>query len=437
MKTVIRPDNELTACNLEWCDRSPIAWRVVTIYTLIEEINQKNDPIVTTNILSLTNTDGVIPYSERGNQGNKAKENLTDYKVIYPNNIVANSMNILIGSVGISKYKGCVSPVYYVYRAKNNVDIRFVNYIFQTERFQQRLRQFANGILEIRLRLSSHDILHQKLALPDKHEQTRIADYLDDKVSTIDSIISEAQKSIEEYKELKQAIITEAVTKGLDENALMKDSGSPYIGVIPQRWSVDSLKRISTKTISYGVIKLFEPDDENGVKILRCSDVKDGYIDESNIRTITSSLSNQYSRTVLSAGDVVINVRGTLGGCAVIPAKMDGYNIAREVALISPNRSRFDSRFVMYSLLSENFIEYQKIFLSGAIYVGINMESLSHYKMAFPDKNGQMKIADFLDAKTNAINTLIAEKQSLIDDLQSYKKSLIYEIVTGKRKVVS
>ena len=75
--------------------------------------------------------------------------------------------------------------------------------------------------------------------------------------------------------------------------------------------------------------------------------------------------------------------------------------------------------------------------MSGAIYVGINMESLSHYKMAFPDKNGQMKIADFLDAKTNAINTLIAEKQSLIDDLQSYKKSLIYEVVTGKRKVVS
>lgn len=147
MKTVINPEKEMKDTGIEWVGLIPKNWYIRPLYACLDEINQKNSPIVTMNILSLTNTDGVIPYSERGNQGNKSKENLEDYKVVYPNTIVANSMNILIGSVGLSKYEGCVSPVYYVYSAKSQIDIRYMNYLFQTEPFQKRLRQFANGIL--------------------------------------------------------------------------------------------------------------------------------------------------------------------------------------------------------------------------------------------------------------------------------------------------
>lgn len=114
MKTVINPEKEMKDTGIEWVGLIPKNWYIRPLYACLDEINQKNSPIVTMNILSLTNTDGVIPYSERGNQGNKSKENLEDYKVVYPNTIVANSMNILIGSVGLSKYEGCVSPVYYV-----------------------------------------------------------------------------------------------------------------------------------------------------------------------------------------------------------------------------------------------------------------------------------------------------------------------------------
>lgn len=207
MKTVINPEKEMKDTGIEWVGLIPKNWYIRPLYACLDEINQKNSPIVTMNILSLTNTDGVIPYSERGNQGNKSKENLEDYKVVYPNTIVANSMNILIGSVGLSKYEGCVSPVYYVYSAKSQIDIRYMNYLFQTEPFQKRLRQFANGILEIRLRVSSHDILHQKVAVPDYDEQQVIADYLDETCSQINEIIEEVKASIDEYKELKQAVI--------------------------------------------------------------------------------------------------------------------------------------------------------------------------------------------------------------------------------------
>ena len=212
MKTVINPEKEMKDTGIEWVGLIPKNWYIRPLYACLDEINQKNSPIVTMNILSLTNTDGVIPYSERGNQGNKSKENLEDYKVVYPNTIVANSMNILIGSVGLSKYEGCVSPVYYVYSAKSQIDIRYMNYLFQTEPFQKRLRQFANGILEIRLRVSSHDILHQKVAVPDYDEQQVIADYLDERSGNIDSLIAEKESLINDLEAYKKSLIYEVIT---------------------------------------------------------------------------------------------------------------------------------------------------------------------------------------------------------------------------------
>lgn len=266
-------------------------------------------------------------------------------------------------------------------------------------------------------------------------EQQAIADYLDDRCSKIDEIIAEATVSIEEYKALRKTVITEAVTKGISAQIALKNSGYEWMGDIPCHWNIVPLKHVSTKTISYGVIKLFDPDD-NGVFILRCSDVKPGFIDTTNIRTITKELSEEYKRTILSENDVVINVRGTLGGCAVIPKSMEGYNIAREVALISPDRTKYDSKFIMYYLLSDIFEKFRDSYLSGAIYVGINMDTLSHFRIAYPTLIEQKAIAEYLDKKVSEIDALISEKQALMNDLQAYKKSLIYEVVTGKRRVV-
>lgn len=270
---MIRLETEMKDSGVQWIGDIPNDWNIKPLYACLDEINQKNNPVVTTNILSLTNTDGVIPYSERGNQGNKSKENFEEYKVVYPNTIVANSMNILIGSVGLSQYEGCVSPVYYVYAAKPQVDIRYMNYLFQMELFQKRLRQFANGILEIRLRVSSHDILHQKVAVPAYDEQQAIADYLDETCSKIDEIIAEAKASIDEYKELKQSVIFEAVTKGLDKNVKMKDSGIEWIGEIPVSWDCEKMRYIVN---DIGDIDHYMPESVgHGIAYLMTGDLSD------------------------------------------------------------------------------------------------------------------------------------------------------------------
>ena len=416
---------------IEWIGKIPVTWNLKRLMSQLSEIKDKNYPMKTDKVLSLTIKDGVIPYEEKGDMGNKSKENYEEYKLAYPNTIVLNSMNILIGAVGISKYYGCVSPVYYVFRNREATDLRFVNYIMSSTPFQKYLRKYANGILEIRLRVSADDILKRNIPVPSLLSQQRIADYLDEKCEEIDSLIILQEQMIEKLKAYKKTVITEAVTKGLNPNAPMRDSGIDWIGKIPEHWYVErKLSHICNKGISYGIIKLFDPDDVNGVKVLRCSDVLEGCINEEKIRTVTKELSQEYKRTILRGGEIVINVRGTLGGCAVVPFSMKGYNIAREVALVDTRG--INNYFLMYFFLSNAFHSYQNRYLAGCIYLGLNIEMLSSCPVIMPPVTEQLSIVSYLNEKCSDIDRLISLKQQKIEKLKDYKKSVIYEAVTGK-----
>lgn len=429
MKTVINPEKEMKDTGIEWVGLIPKNWYIRPLYACLDEINQKNSPIVTMNILSLTNTDGVIPYSERGNQGNKSKENLEDYKVVYPNTIVANSMNILIGSVGLSKYEGCVSPVYYVYSAKSQIDIRYMNYLFQTEPFQKRLRQFANGILEIRLRVSSHDILHQKVAVPDYDEQQVIADYLDETCSQINEIIEEVKASIDEYKELKQAVIFEAVTKGLDKNVEMKESTIENLESIPSNWEI---RRIAT---------LYEKSKETGredLPILMVSintGISEGEVgDDDRIRKVVRSEDKSVYK-VVHRNDLAYNMMRAWQG---------GFGAAQVEGLVSPAyvvarpKCELDSRYVEALLRTPIFTEKIRGLSYGVADFRLRLywTYFKNLRICFPPLEEQRQIADFITAESKKLDALIHEKLELVVELEAYKKSLIYEVVTGKRRVV-
>ena len=429
MKTVINPEKEMKDTGIEWVGLIPKNWYIRPLYACLDEINQKNSPIVTMNILSLTNTDGVIPYSERGNQGNKSKENLEDYKVVYPNTIVANSMNILIGSVGLSKYEGCVSPVYYVYSAKSQIDIRYMNYLFQTEPFQKRLRQFANGILEIRLRVSSHDILHQKVAVPDYYEQQVIADYLDETCSQINEIIEEVKASIDEYKELKQAVIFEAVTKGLDKNVEMKESTIENLESIPSNWEI---RRIAT---------LYEESKETGredLPILMVSintGISEGEVgDDDRIRKVVRSEDKSVYK-VVHRNDLAYNMMRAWQG---------GFGAAQVEGLVSPAyvvarpKCELDSRYVEALLRTPIFTEKIRGLSYGVADFRLRLywTYFKNLRICFPPLEEQRQIADFITAESKKLDALIHEKLELVVELEAYKKSLIYEVVTGKRRVV-
>ncbi len=188
---------EMKDSGIQWIGEIPSDWKLNRIQYCLLEIKEKNLPIQTSQVLSLVKDKGVMLYEDKGNIGNKAKENITDYKLAYPNTLIVNSMNILIGSVGISNYFGCVSPVYYVFKETDNVELRFINYIFNTRELQTELRKYANGILEIRLRVSADDIFKRKISLPSIYEQKKIANYLDIKCNETDSLVSDIQSQID------------------------------------------------------------------------------------------------------------------------------------------------------------------------------------------------------------------------------------------------
>jgi type I restriction enzyme S subunit len=228
---------EMKDSGVEWIGEIPNSWELMPMKAILIERKENNYPIITDNILSLTIEQGVIPIAEKNSAGgNKPKEDLTKYRLAYPDDIVINSMNILAGAVGISAYLGIVSPVYYtLYSSSDEFTSKYYHDLFQTKPFQDNLFGLGNGIMmkksessgklnTIRMRIPMSKLGLLMLPVPSFCEQQKIATYLDQKVALIDNIIDKTKKSIEEYKKYKQSLITETVTKGLNPDVKMKDS---------------------------------------------------------------------------------------------------------------------------------------------------------------------------------------------------------------------
>ena len=409
-----------------WLGKVPTNWKVERLQWHLYEINVKNNPIRTTNVLSLTNKKGVIPYEEKGAQGNISKENYNEYHLAYKDTIVANSMNILIGSVGYSDYYGCVSPVYYVLKEKEDNDLHFFNYIMQTTQFQRELRKYANGILEIRLRVSSDDILKRRIAVPEYGEQKKIATYLDEQCKKIDEIMADIQNQIDTLEDYKKSVISEAVTRGLDPNVEMQDSGIAFAKKIPAHWELHP--------VYY-------------------------YFSEGKIKNTGCTENNLLS---LSYGNIIRKDINTSEG--LLPASFSTYNIVeKDDIIIRPTDLQNDKRSLRTGLVKEKGIitsayidlkpktnvnsryfhyllhsyDVKKVFynMGNGVRQGLNFDEFSKLSVFNPPIKEQEEIAEYLDSKCAEIDSIIEDKKTQLETIENYKKSLIYEYVTGKKEV--
>lgn len=415
---------EMKDSGVEWIGEIPCDWKLERSQWHLEEVNISNNPIQTNNVLSLTNKLGVVPYEEKGNQGNKSKENVYEYKLAYPNTIVANSMNILIGSVGLCDYFGCVSPVYYVFRAKKYNNIKFLNYVFQTVGFQRELRKYANGILEIRLRVSSSDILKRFIPFPSEIEQQRIAEFLDRACGKIDGLKADIQAQIDTLEQYKRSVITEAVTHGLNLSAPMKDSGVDYIDKIKSDWRITKIGFVCSK-----LTRGFSAEDpalicsNNGSVMLRDEEKACGKM-----------VSEDNAMQGIHIGDIAIHGMDTWHG-AIGFSKIKG-KITRVVHVCD---STEDKRFIVYYLKSLAYQNVYKLISNGVRGNTSDFRSWDKVKDIYiclpATKKEENEICDYLDVQCENIDMIIADKKSQIETLDGYKKSLIYEYVTGKKEV--
>lgn len=392
---------------IEWIGEIPEDWNARRIKNILSERNLKNDPVITNVVLSLLKDRGVIPYSEKGNIGNKAKEDITKYKVAYPEDIIMNSMNVIIGSVNISRYTGVVSPVYYVLyvRNENEHDIDYINMLFQTKQFQESLKGIGNGILEHRMRIPINKLNDVILPFPSKKEQIKIVEILKRKTRKLDNIINETQQSIQELKKYKQSLITEAVTKGLDPNMEMKDSGIEWIGAIPSRWGLNQIKTVA--------------------KVMNGKEIE---TDGGHIPVFGSGGVFKYTNTKLyDKESVLFGRKGTIGKPLIVNQPFWTVDTMFYTHIFE---NRAFPKWLYYILISLPWDVYSTQTAIPSI-VGSEIESI---RIPVPSIEEQRQIVSYLDEQISRIDKLIADKTKVIEELESYKKSLIYEYVTGKKE---
>lgn len=284
------------------------------------------------------------------------------------------------------------------------------------------------------LELSTNSLVSFIMPVPPPTEQQSIANYLDEKCAEIDKLISLLEEMIGELKAYKQSVITEAVCKGLNKNVPMKDSGIEWIGEIPKDWRVAKMKNllIGIQDGTHGTFTRVV----SGYPLLSAKNVLDNGIIVSNNE---SSISEEDYQTIVSngfpqKGDILLCCVGTIGRCCIFE---ENHSIAfqRSVSFLRTNMNNYN-RYVMYSIKSSyvlnQLIQYSNSSAQSGIYLGI----LKNIKILFPSLSEQQTIANYLDEKCGNIEGLIAIKQAKIDELKEFKKSLIYEYVTGKKSVI-
>ncbi len=431
---------EMKDSGIEWIGAIPQDWKTDRLQWHLKEINVSNNPIQTKNILSLTIEAGVIPYAEKGNQGNKAKEDYSQYKIAFPDTLVINSMNVIIGAVGISQYFGCVSPVYYVFEPIEGTDLRYIYYLFTNTGFQKEMRKYAKGILEIRLRISSNDMLKRIVPSPPFKEQQRIADYLDKMCAEINTVLEKTRASIEEYKKLKQAVITQAVTKGIRGDRPMKNSGIEWIGDIPAEWRKTQLRHCAAIKSGITLGKKYEKTDSFVERpYLRVANVQDGYVDLSVLTTIEVT-QDEDLKYRLRAGDVLMTEGGDrdkLGRGCVWHGEIEPCLHQNHIFAVQTSKDTLLPEFLEYLTVSDVGRSYFDVTAIKTTNLACTSSSkVLAFTIPLPSVEEQAEIVEALNTKCAGIDALVAKKQQYLTEIENYKKSLIYEYVTGKKEVV-
>lgn len=318
-----------------------------------------------------------------------------------------------------------------------NIYDRFLYYSVLADDFIQKVE--ANSVGISYPAITTTKLMTFKIPTLPLYEQQAIANYLDDRCSKIDTIIAEAKASIEEYKELKQAVIYEAVTKGLDKNAKMKDSSIEWLGSIPAQWNLVKTNRIIYNTQN-GLTRR-DLDKSDGQIVLKLKNINaEGEIDYSDTNRIQLT-NDEIEKYRLHNGDLLfVRVNGSrdlVGKCAIFEEKDEAIAYNDHIIRVTLNDYCIPEYVKWYLLCDSGKSEIALKINTAAGQFTISGEGLRAIYMPLPSLNEQREIVEFLNNKTKKIDFIINEKQSLIEDLEAYKKSLIYEVVTGKRKVVA
>src|SRR5690554_4446683 len=319
---------------------------------------------------------------------------------------------------------------------KENIVPKFLNYQLHSKQLRHNLLTGANGFTRINLKIDK--VIDLLTALPPIAEQTSIASFLDRKTSEIDDIIADKKRLLELYEEEKTAIINQAVTKGLDPNAPMKDSGIEWLGEIPEHWEVKKLKMLVSK-VGSGVT----PKGGSsvylsiGIPLIRSQNVHFDSLKLDDVAFISEEVDEEMSNSRIQDGDVLLNITGaSIGRCYFVPEGFGRGNVNQHVCIIRPNINEVNTVYLSLLLRSEIGQLQIRLQQTGANREGLNFEQLKNFHLPIATSlSEQQSIVHHIESECSKIDFKKARTEKLIELLTEYRTALISEAVTGKIKV--
>lgn len=373
-------------------------------------------------------------YKEQGS-GYVSEENfkILNCKYAYPNDLIFSRLNAPYGRSCLlpdnyNKYVVAVDNV--ILRPSNNYDKKFMNYLTQCRGYQKSVEDSASGTTM--QRISRTKLGNIQLPFPIIETQKIISHILDKKTNQIYGIRNTINKEIESLENYKKSLITEAVTKGLDKNVEMKDSGIEWIGQIPKKWKKIELRYLSNivRGGSPRPISNYMSDEDSDLNWIKIGDTEKGskYINKTKNKLKISGLS---STTYVKKGELILSNSMSYGEAYILNIDgciHDGWLAFKEIKNV-------DQEYLYFSLLSSNTLAQFDMLCDGGVVQNLNIDKVKTVKIFIPNLDEQINIADYLNKKTKLIDQSISLKQKQLQTLEEYKKSLIYEYVTGKKEV--
>ncbi len=419
---------------VEWIGEIPFEWDVTILSALFGERKHKNHNLEETNLLSLSY--GQIKRKSIETNEGLLPASFETYNIIEDGDIVFRLTDLQNDKrslrTGLCKERGIITSAYVTLAKKANDDPSYMHYLFHSYDICKVFYGMGDGV---RQGMNYINLKSLRVIRPPYTQQVKIGDYLNRKCAQIDAVIVRQQEAIEKLKAYKLSVITEAVTKGLNPDVPMKDSGVEWIGVIPNNWEIRRIGSFAKVTSSKRIFE--ESYIDEGIPFYRSKEITD-LSKGKEVSTeifISRDIFEQVNQSspAPKCGDILLTSIGTLGQTWISDGR-EFYYKDGNITQIEANDS-FSSQYLQYCFASNVVKEQYARLAMGSTLLALTIVKIKKMIVAFPPYPEQIQIADYLNARCKKIENAIEKKQAIIERLTEYKKALIYEVVTGKQEV--
>lgn len=425
---------EYKESGVDWLHDIPEHWKTMPVGRCYHRV--KRTGYEAEELLSVYRDYGVVPKSSRDDNNNKPSDDLSPYQLVCENNLVMNKMKAWQGSIAISAYRGIVSPAYFVYEPFNHTESivypKYVHYLLRHPIYITQYMSRSKGIRVNQWDLDPESFQSIELLLPLKEEQQKIINFLDHETAKIDTLITKQEKLIELLKEKRQAVISHAVTKGLNPDATMKDSGVEWLGEVPEHWDVGSLNHFLS---AIGDVDHYMPTSiEKGVPYVMTGDLTElasGIVFEDCKQVNHSDYLKLSKRIKTSQGDVIMARYATIGTASYVDIDKD-FLVSYSCVTIKPSTNRAIGLYLFYYFKSQAFLQGLQSHINTNTQGNVGVSDLKKVKITLPNLDEQKLIIEHLQSLIDKFDDLSEKSLATIELMKERKKALISAAVTGK-----